>query len=98
MCPRKSNFKSLELKEGGMVLLGNNKACKVKGMGTIRLKLFDNHEILLQKVRYIPELRRNLLSIRMFDKLGYVIKVEHGILKISRGAMIIVKGTKSNRL
>ncbi|RDX86307.1 hypothetical protein CR513_32380, partial [Mucuna pruriens] len=97
MCPMK-DFETLELKEGGVVLLGNNKSCKVQGMGTIWLKMFDNCEILLQDVRYVLELKRNLLSITLFDVLGYTARIEHGMHKISNGALIIAKGTKKNGL
>jgi len=60
MCLMKELFETLKMKEGGLVLLGNNKAYKVQNMGYIRLKVFNNQEILLQEVRYIPELKRNL--------------------------------------
>ena len=52
----------------------------------------------MQDVRYILELKRNLLSISMFDVLGYSTKIEHGILKISNGWLIVAKGTKRNGL
>jgi len=32
ICPRKKYFEALELKEGGVVRLGNNKACKIQVM------------------------------------------------------------------
>jgi len=54
----------LELKEGVVVLLGNNKVSTVQGMGSIRLKMFYNRKILLQKVRYVPMLKRNLFVNR----------------------------------
>ncbi|KAH9658981.1 hypothetical protein KPL70_023688 [Citrus sinensis] len=41
MCPNKSFFKTFESVNGGKVLLGNNLACKVAGIGTISLKLHD---------------------------------------------------------
>ena len=34
MCPRKEYFETLALKEGGVVRLGNNKACKSKAWAT----------------------------------------------------------------
>ena len=40
----------------GVVRFGDNKACKVHGIGTVRLKMFDDHELLIYNVRYIPEL------------------------------------------
>ena len=57
MFPRKEYFETLALKEGGVVRLGNNKACKVQGMGTVRLKMFDGREFLLKDVRFVPELK-----------------------------------------
>lgn len=45
MCLVKVFFNTLELKRG-VVLLGKNKACKVQAMGSIKLKMFDNWEIL----------------------------------------------------
>lgn len=59
--PIKDFFETLDLKEGRVVLLGNNKSCKVQGIGTIKLKMFYDQEMLLQDVRYVPELKRNLL-------------------------------------
>jgi len=94
MCPRKEYFETWALKEGGVVRLGNNKACKVQGMGTIRLKMFDGREFLLKDVRFVPELKRNLISLSMFDSLGYCTGIEHGVCKISHGALITVKGSK----
>ena len=37
MCPNKEFFKTLESIDGGKVLLGNNLACKVTGIGTINI-------------------------------------------------------------
>ncbi|KAK2447548.1 secreted RxLR effector protein [Trifolium repens] len=98
ICPRKEYFETLELKEGGVVRLGNNKACKVQGMGSIRLKMFDDRDFLLKNVRYIPELKRNLISISMFDGLGYCTRIERGVMRISHGALVIAKGSKINGL
>nr|KYP46507.1 hypothetical protein KK1_031912 [Cajanus cajan] len=98
MCLMKDFFETLELKETGVVLLRNNKACKVQGMSTVHLRMFDNYDILLQDVWYVPELKRILLLISMFDSLGYTTKVEHGMMKISNGALIVAKGTKRNGL
>nr|KYP74254.1 Retrovirus-related Pol polyprotein from transposon TNT 1-94 [Cajanus cajan] len=98
MFPVKDYFETLELKEYGTVLLGNNKACRVQGIGAVRLKMFDNQEMLLQNVRYVPKLKRKLMSISMFDVMGCSTKVEGGILKMSTGASIVAKGSKSNEL
>ena len=55
MCPKKEYFETLKHKEGGTVLLGDDHPCKVQGIGTIRLKMFDNREYIFKDVRYVPE-------------------------------------------
>ena len=96
MTPNESWFEDFNQDEGGMVLLGNNKACKVQGVGSIRIKMYNGVEKMLENVRYIPELKRNLISLGMLDELGYVIKAEAGVLKISKGSLIVMKGVKKN--
>lgn len=57
--------------------------------------MFDDHEFLLHKERYVPELRLNLSPINMFDDLGHCTRVEHGVLKILHGEVIIAKECKN---
>ncbi|KAE8658886.1 Detected protein of unknown function [Hibiscus syriacus] len=51
MCPHKYWFETLQLVSGGTVLLGDNKACRVVGSGTTRIRMFDGAERILQHVR-----------------------------------------------
>ena len=41
-------------------------------------------------------LKGNLLSISIFDILGYITKIERGLIKISNGALIVAKDVKRN--
>lgn len=93
-CSRIEYFETLKSEQDEVVLLGENKAYKVYGTGTIRSKVFDYHEFLLHTVKYIPTLKQNLLSISMFDDIEYCTRVEHGVLKISHGEVIIDKRFK----
>ena len=95
VCPRRE---SLILNEGGVVMLGNNKPYKVQGMGSICLKMFNDKETLLTGLRYVPELKRNLISISMFDALGYTTRIEHVMMKIFKNSVMIAKGIKMNGL
>ena len=61
MCPIKAWFEDFKEADGGHVLLSNNKHCKILGTGTIRIKHYDGIERVLEDVRYIPELKRNLI-------------------------------------
>ena len=94
MCSKIKYFETLKLGQDGLVHIGDNKACKVHGIGTVRLKMFDDRELLIHNVRYVLELKQNLLSISMFDDLGYCTRVERGMFKISHDEVIIVKRSK----
>ncbi|WVZ23807.1 hypothetical protein V8G54_002351 [Vigna mungo] len=98
MCLVKEFFENLDQKEHGNVLLGNNKACRVQGVGSVRLKMFDNREMVLQAVRYVPELKRNLISISAFDLGGYTTKVEDGVMRVCSGDSVVAKGRRRNGL
>lgn len=63
--PNKDWFESLMLSSEGSVLLRNNKSCSVIGRGSIRVKMFDGDERILNDVRHVPELKRNMISLRM---------------------------------
>ena len=76
-----------------MVLLGNNKACRVVDIGPIRIKMHDGLERVLQEVRYVLELKRNLI-LGMLDQIGCSFKAENGCLKVLKGSMVIMKGVR----
>ncbi|KAE8716394.1 hypothetical protein F3Y22_tig00110121pilonHSYRG00025 [Hibiscus syriacus] len=98
MCPHKYWFETLQLVNGGTVLLGDNKACKVVGSGTIRIRMFDGAERILQQVKYIPELKRNLISLGMLESSGYYFKAGNGCIRVTKGSLIAMKGVRSNGL
>ena len=76
----------------------NNSVCKVVGVGTVSLKMYDDMVRELTQVRYVPKLKRNLISIFMLDQIGCVIKAGKKILKVVKGSIVIMKGTKLNGL
>ncbi|RVW58895.1 Retrovirus-related Pol polyprotein from transposon TNT 1-94 [Vitis vinifera] len=98
MCPIKAWFEDFKEADGGYVLLGNNKHYKILGTGTVRIKHYDGIERVLEDVRYIPELKRNLISLGMLDKSGYTFKSEPNSLRVARGSLTVMKGTIKNGL
>ena len=46
----------------------------------------------MKEVRYIPDLRRNLISVNKLDWEGYKIIFENRQWKICRGALVVIKG------
>uniref|UniRef100_A0A803P4B8 Retrovirus-related Pol polyprotein from transposon TNT 1-94-like beta-barrel domain-containing protein n=1 Tax=Cannabis sativa TaxID=3483 RepID=A0A803P4B8_CANSA len=81
---------------GGTVLFGNKKACQIQGIGSFQMKIHDGITRTLQQAWYVPNLKRNLLSIGMFDSNGFSVKIDNGTMKISRGSLFGVKGKLSN--
>ena len=69
------------------MVLGNNVVCHVEGIGSIRLRMQDGSVKVLREVRYIPEVKRNLVSLGLLDK---------GLLTFSSadGKMTIKSGNK----
>lgn len=71
----------IELKNRWSRLTWWQKDCKVHDTDMVRLKMLDKYEFLLRNVRCVFEFRKNLLSIRMFDDIGYYNIFEYGLLK-----------------
>ncbi|KAH9770104.1 hypothetical protein KPL71_012259 [Citrus sinensis] len=98
MCPNRSYFTTYQSCDGGMVLMGSNSMCKVVGIETISLRMFDGVVRELTQVKFVPELKRNLISIGMLDQTCCVIKAEKSVLRVIKGSMVIMKGLKQNGL
>ncbi|KAH9649101.1 hypothetical protein KPL70_025857 [Citrus sinensis] len=96
MCPYKNYLTEYHDLDGGRVMMSNNAMCKIIGIGNIRLKLHDGTIRELKQVRFVPELKRNLISLGMLDQMGYSVKIESGEMVIIKGTEIIMKGLRKN--
>jgi hypothetical protein len=72
--------------------MGNDDSYKVIGIRNIKIKMFNGVVRILCDVRYIPNLRKNLISWGTLDRNGFNFKSEGGVLKVSKGVMIVIKG------
>ena len=48
----------------------------------------------LEVVRYVPEVRYNVISIRVLDVEGCRIQVQQGVVTVSQGDRVIQEGDK----
>ncbi|KAG8501431.1 hypothetical protein CXB51_003755 [Gossypium anomalum] len=71
MSPNRDWFTTYETVSECVILMGNNASCKIAGVGTIKVKMFDRVVRTLSDVRHVPELKRNLISLSSFDSKGY---------------------------
>ena len=55
----------------GAVLMGNNASCKVVGIGTFLIKMFDGVVRTLGDVKHVPDLKGNLVFLSTLNAKGY---------------------------
>lgn len=75
MYPNKGWFETYEQVDRGIVLLGNNKSCTVVGIGSLRHKMYNGRERVLNDVRHVSKLKRNMIS------LGILYRCDQGNLE-----------------
>ena len=78
--------------------LADGSALDVVGMGDVRILLSNGSVWLLEKVRHIPELRRNLISVGQLDDEGHAILFIGGTWKVTKGTRILTRGKKTGTL
>ncbi|GJT10612.1 retrotransposon protein, putative, ty1-copia subclass [Tanacetum coccineum] len=84
----KESYKCIQ---GGSVLVGYNASYKIKGIGSIQVKMFDGAIRTLEDVRHVLGMKRNLISLSTLDLKGYKYSGEGGVLKVTKGSMIMMK-------
>ena len=89
------NFKSGNF---GKVYLVDNKALEIEGKGDVWIKTTSGNQWTLEDVRYIPGLKKNLISVGQLDSTGYAAEFGKGSWKIVKGAMVVARGTKFGTL
>ena len=98
MTPHKEWFTSFRSCDGGSVLLGDDAICKVQGIGIVQIKSHANTVVTLDDVRYVPQLKRNLLSVNALDIAGFEGRWGRGSITISKGALTLLRGKLSGTL
>ena len=78
--------------------MGNNASCKVVGRGTIKIKMYNSMIRTLTNVKHIPNLKKNLISLGALDEKGYRFKAANRVLKVSKGALVVMKSRKHEEI
>ena len=82
----------------GQVWLGNDFACDIKGISDIKLKFQNGTTFVLKDVCHVLELKKSLILIGQLDDEGYTCIYGENSWKISKGSLLVAKGTKSGSL
>ncbi|GKD02438.1 zinc finger, CCHC-type containing protein [Tanacetum coccineum] len=80
--------------DGGSVQLGDNRTCTIKGTGKVKIQLHDGSSFILEDVRYVPGLRRSLISLGTLEKEGYTVKMQMGRIKVIKGCRVMMTGIR----
>ena len=78
----------------GSVRLGDDKPCNVVGIGQIKLRMHDGVVRTLTDVRYVPDLKKNLISLGTLHTNGFRYKTVDDGLKVSKGAMTVMRARR----
>ncbi|GKC83969.1 hypothetical protein Tco_1139686 [Tanacetum coccineum] len=60
--------------DGGNILLGDGRECRVQGTGKVQGQMRDGSSFVLDNIRYVPELIRNFISLGTLEKEGFTMK------------------------
>ena len=78
--------------------MGNDTVCPIEGIGSINIRMFDEVVRKLQGVRYVPKLKKNLIFLGTLDAEGCSYMGQGEVLKVSRGALVIMKAIRQRNL
>ena len=80
------------------ILLGDDHSVESRGIGSIRINTFGGSIKVLKNVKYVPELRRNLISTGTLDKLGFGHEGGDGKVRYFKNQTTTLTGVLSNGL
>jgi len=78
--------------------MDDDRSCNMKGIGTVQIKIFDEMVMELKELRYVLQVKKNFISVGALEALGHAISVRNGVLKITRGLIVVMKGVRCNNL
>ena len=80
------------------MLMGDDHTCRMKGIGIVLIRMFDRMVRELKHVRYIPQLMKNLISIKALEARDLKGTLRDGVFKMLKVSMIVLKGIRHNNM
>ncbi|GKC79926.1 hypothetical protein Tco_1130700 [Tanacetum coccineum] len=94
MTHRRDFLYNFKVVDRGLVQLGDNRTCTIKGTGKVKIQLHDGSSFILEDVRYVPGLRRSLILLGTLEKEGYTVKMQMGRIKVIKGCRVMMTGIR----
>ncbi|GJZ52427.1 gag-pol polyprotein [Tanacetum coccineum] len=84
------------ISEGGSVYSCNDRELKIIGIGSVKVsgKVQIGIVRLFGRLRYVEGLKKNLLSLGQLDDLVCKVEIQDKIMKIIKGALVLMRGEK----
>eukprot|EP00253_Pinus_taeda_P006580 PITA_06580 len=100
MTDRKYIFEDFTDNVDGVVYFANQSKIKPSRLGTIRLKLPGLSDFLLDHVLYLPQLKRNLMSLVHIRQQGHSIHMFDGKLEVRKASdhSLVMRGIEEERI
>ncbi|KAK2985417.1 hypothetical protein RJ640_003159 [Escallonia rubra] len=83
--PHRDCFSDYVHGDYGHVTVGNGYRCSIVGKGKVKIKLSNGGTLILNDVRHIPELQKNLISVSGLDREGYFVAFGEKQWKVTKG-------------
>ena len=98
MFPYRDYFSTYEPLDSGVMLMGNGAQFKVVGIDSVQIKTHNGIVWTLTNVHHIHSLKCNLISLHALESNGYRYSAEGGVLKVSKGALVLMNGVRCGSL
>ncbi|GKD04573.1 putative RNA-directed DNA polymerase [Tanacetum coccineum] len=82
----------------GKVRLADDKTLDIAGVGDVVLKTSFGTSWTLKDVRYIPGLKKRLISVGQLDEEGYHVGFGDQQWKVTKGSLVVARGNKRGSL
>ena len=80
------------------MLMGDDHACSIEGIGIVLIRIFNGMLRELTNVRCIPQSKKNLISVRAWKAQDLKGTFTDGVLKMLKGSMVVLKDVRQNIL
>jgi hypothetical protein len=89
--PDRKHFLDYVQGDFGQVQLGDNRPCKIVGMGNVKIKQQNGNQWLLKEVKHVPDLGKNLISTGQLASEGCISIFTDKTWKFIKGSLVIAK-------
>lgn len=96
--PNKEWFLNFQELGGEVVYMGNGNSCNILGIGSIHLKNQDGSTKVLTYVRYVSDVKKNLIPLGLLESKGFTVSMQAAELKVISGTLVEMKGIRKNSL